>query len=369
MRRFEWVGRALGASALMGPVLLVVPAIGNAQAGERHTLAGTEVAVYNLAGSIKLEGASSGSDVVVEVRRQGNDGDKLKVVAGSVRGREALRIIYPERHIVFRRDGDRGWGNNRTTVQVNDDGTFGDSGDRRGGWRGRDDYEISSSGRGFEGWAEVRVMVPKGKRVNVHLAAGDATASNVDGDLSIDVGAASVTTTHTRGMLSLDTGSGEVSVSDAQGELRLDSGSGSVTLSNVKGERLIIDSGSGSVRGSGVDADVLSLDAGSGSVRMDAVRARSLDIDSGSGSVELQLLSDIEKLRADAGSGRVTLGIPESLGAEVSIETGSGGIDIDVPMTVTRRDRDYVRGTIGDGRGRIEIDAGSGGVRIRRNGR
>ncbi len=57
--------------------------------------------------------------------------------------------------------------------------------------------------------------------------------------------------------------------------------------------------------------------------------------------------------------------LPAELGAEVDIETGSGGIDMDFPIMVTRQSRDELRGRIGDGQGRIVIDTGSGSVRVR----
>jgi lia operon protein LiaG len=83
--------------------------------------------------------------------------------------------------------------------------------------------------------------------------------------------------------------------------------------------------------------------------------------------VDVGLLDDVENVRIDTGSGGVTLRLPASLGAEVDIDTGSGGISTDVPVTVTRRERDRLVGRIGDGRGRIVIDAGSGGVRLMRS--
>jgi hypothetical protein len=55
---------------------------------------------------------------------------------------------------------------------------------------------------------------------------------------------------------------------------------------------------------------------------------------------------------------------PASLGAELGVETGSGGIDIGVPVQVTKWERSSVRGRIGDGQGRIHIEAGSGRVRL-----
>ena len=78
----------------------------------------------------------------------------------------------------------------------------------------------------------------------------------------------------------------------------------------------------------------------------------------------LRLLKNVLLDPQDTGSGGVTVRVPRSLGAEVEIDTGSGGINVDVPFDYRRKDRSYVRGTIGDGEGRIYIDTGSGSVRI-----
>jgi lia operon protein LiaG len=56
--------------------------------------------------------------------------------------------------------------------------------------------------------------------------------------------------------------------------------------------------------------------------------------------------------------------VPDSFGASVDIDTGSGGIELDMPITMRRWQRDHVQGTIGDGGGRLLIDTGSGSVRI-----
>ncbi len=62
----------------------------------------------------------------------------------------------------------------------------------------------------------------------------------------------------------------------------------------------------------------------------------------------------------------MTLTVPASFGARVQIETGSGEIDLDFPVTMRRWERDQVVGTIGDGSGRLVIDTGSGSVRLRK---
>lgn len=345
---------------LIGAMAVSAPANGQTTT---HQLRGSNVAVYNLAGVVRVE-AGSGTEVEVEVTRRGSDASRLQVESGPIRDRETLRVIYPEDRIVYRAPDMRSGSDFRTSLRVNEDGTF------DGGWdgfRGRR-VEIRSGGSGLEASADLRIRVPRGKSLDLNLAVGEATVSNVEGDIRIDVQAASVTTQGTRGKLDLDTGSGEVRVTDARGEIALDTGSGSVTLESVAGPRLELDSGSGRITARGVEVEELRLDTGSGRVSLRDVKTRELALDSGSGSVEIDLSSDVDRMEVDAGSGSITIGVPPSLGAEVLIETGSGGIDVDVPITMTRSGRRSLEGRLGDGRGRMAIETGSGGVRIRASG-
>jgi len=82
--------------------------------------------------------------------------------------------------------------------------------------------------------------------------------------------------------------------------------------------------------------------------------------------VTIGLLSDVRSMDIDTGSGGVTITVPQTLGAEADIEVGSGEIDIDVPHEIMGKvSRDHYRCKIGDGQGRIHIDTGSGGVRLK----
>ena len=345
---------------LMLSAAIVVPGIVAAQTPDRRTLPGDNVAVYNLAGVMRVEGGS-GSDVSVEITRGGSDASRLSIETGRTHGRESLRVIYPDRRIVYRDANQSRW-RSRTTLRVDDDGTFGDNdGDGRS-------VDIVASGDGLDAHADIRVIVPKGKRVSVFLGVGEAKIENVEGDLYVDVASAPVTSNRTRGRLSLDTGSGEVRVTDAQGDIDLDTGSGSVEVMNVRGPILKMDTGSGRVRGSDIVADEMELDTGSGSVRLAGVQSKRIKLDSGSGSVDLELLADVDRVDIESGSGGVTLAVPESLGATIRIDTGSGGIDTDIPIQVKRAERSYLSGTIGDGKGEISIETGSGGVTLKRSG-
>src|SRR5258708_7073953 len=251
---------------------LLVAASGlRAQAPERFPLTGDAVAIYNLAGMLRVE-AGTGSDVVVELTRGGRDAAKLKVESGPLRDRTTLRVIYPDDDIYYAGEG--GYGN--STLEVRDDGTFGDDGEHHhvGYIRGNGHrVRISSRGDGLDAHADLRVLVPAGKRVAVHLAVGRATVSNVNGTLFVDVSSANVSATGTKGSLTIDAGSGNVDVSDAQGEVNLDTGSGDVRITGVTGGTGAVDTGSGHGTGERVQAGVLSVDTGSGDVDVPAVRS------------------------------------------------------------------------------------------------
>jgi lia operon protein LiaG len=325
---------------------------------ERRTLSGDRIAIYNLAGRARVQ-AGSGSQVVVDVTLGGRDARQLKLATGEIRGSQSLRVVYPSDQIVYPEIGYR----TRTQLSVNNDGTFGDN-DHGHRFFERDRVEIRDSGSGLEAHADLVISVPRGQTIAVYWGVGETNVSNVDGDIRVSVAAATLTAEHTRGRLRLDTGSGSVSLTDAQGDVGLDTGSGSVTVNGVSGTSLNMDTGSGQLRASDIDVKTLKADVGSGGLRLSRVKAPRIDVDAGSGGVELEILSVVDDLHIDAGSGGVTVRLPATLSADVDIETGSGGIDSDFPVQTTHVQRHHLRGRIGDGRGRVRIEAGSGSVRL-----
>ncbi|HYH79175.1 MAG TPA: DUF4097 family beta strand repeat-containing protein [Longimicrobium sp.] len=329
-----------------------------AQAQERYALDGDRVAVYNLAGQVNVE-PGSGSSVTVLVTRGGEDARELSVRRGEADGARTLALVYPGDRVVYPALG-RG---TLTNLNVRSDGTFGGSIGRLPGGGGRQ-VHIAGSGGGTRAWADVRVQVPAGRTVTVHLAAGRVDVANVEGDIRVRGNAASIHATRTRGTLNLDTGSGGIELNGARGDIRLDTGSGGVTVNDVGGRTLEVDTGSGGVTGSGIQVERLHVDVGSGGVRLAGVAARDVNIDTGSGAVNLRLTRDAESVRIDTGSGGVVLSVPPDFGAQAEIDTGSGRIHVLVPTRVTRSSRTHFTGRFGNGQGRLLIDTGSGGVQV-----
>lgn len=336
-------------------VVAALAAAGPLAGQEVHRVPAGDVAIYNLAGAARVV-AGQGPDVVVRLLRGGGDAGRLEVEVGEVDGRETLRVIYPSDRIVYPGMG-RG---SMTQVSVDGDGTFGDGNE---GWR-RDRVRVAGSGDGLEAWADLEIEVPPGGDFALYLAVGEADVEGVEGDVIVDTGSGRVAARDIRGSLLVDTGSGSIVVAGVDGSVEVDTGSGSVEVDDVRGESVLVDTGSGSVRGSGIQSRSLHVDTGSGGIELARVAAADVVLDTGSGRIEVDLLEDVERLDVDTGSGSVTVRVPTTVGAEVEVDTGSGGIDLDVPVEVRSVRRNYLLGSLGDGRGSIRIDTGSGSVSI-----
>ena len=331
---------------------------------ERYTIDDDAVAIYNLVGAVRIEPGEGG--VAVQLTRAGADAARLRVAQGEIDGRATLRVLYPEDRI----NAGRGNPGSSTTLRVREDGIFGDVDDdhehgrhRRDGW-GEGRKVTIASGKGLDARADLAVRVPRGHRVSVYLAVGSITVTNVEGDLTLDTHDAEVMASGVKGGLRIDVGSGSVRASQIEGDLSVDTGSGSVEVSRVRGGSLSIDTGSGDVTGSDLEAGELSVDTGSGSIRLTGVVSPELSLETGSGGVTAELRRDVASLRVETGSGDIAIRAPASLGAEVEIETSSGDIETDFPLQITQHARDHMVGTIGDGKGTIAIETGSGGIRL-----
>jgi hypothetical protein len=345
-------------------ILLLAPlAALKAQQVERYGLSEDDVAIYNLVGEMRLE-PGSGPDVVVEVTRGGADAAKLRVLKGELDGTETLRILYPADRIQYTRLSE----GSSTQLRVRDNGTFGDDDDDddHGRKRRNQGKQVTIVGRGggLDAYADTRITVPAGREVSVHLAVGKVSVSNVHGNLHIGAASAPVTTSVTRGELEIDVGSGAVQVTQARGDLSVDTGSGVVGVSDVRGKSVSMNTGSGDVTASDVRSGDLSVRTGSGNIQMTSLTAPEVSLETGSGSVTADLSGEVWEVNVQTGSGDVTLKVPPTLGAEVDIETSSGDIETDFPVEVTRHARDHMTGRIGDGRGKIDIETGSGGIKL-----
>jgi hypothetical protein len=355
---------------VLGPILAlsVAAMVASAPASAetvRHTLSGDRVAIHNLVGEFTVV-PTGGASVVAEITLRGADAGRLQIREGTLRGANTLRIVYPGDRVILpgaagKEHGWNGWGNRwQSNFWVRDDGTL----DGKSGEGHR--VTISDRGRGLSAAADVRILVPRGRTVAIYWGHGSGDVSGVDANVAIDGAGVEVSARDIKGVLGVDVGSGAVRISDSAADLSVDTGSGDVTLTNIRGERLVIDTGSGEIDARGIQGHTVSLDTGSGDIRAEGIRAPRVHVDTGSGNVQIAIDSDVEALAVDTGSGNVAIELPGGVGAAFSAETGSGQIATELPLELSKRSSGYLAGTIGDGRGRIALETGSGNISLRR---
>ena len=356
--------------ALLAPavlcLILAAPAL--AEFDQERSFQTDNLTVRNLIGEVRVTGhGGSGYDVLVRVRGKDASPDLVQIQTDEG-ANPVLTVVFPlkqERDYVYPAMGKK----SKSTFTV-DKGSDSWLSSLMGSLSGRK-ITVRGSGSGLEVWADVEIRVPTGGSLQVKHGVGEITAEGVNGDLRLDNSSGAVDVSGITGDLVTDTGSGHVTVRDVTGEVRVDTGSGMVELEHSRGDLIEIDTGSGHVTVVDVETPKLHVDTGSGHVRASAVRADSALIDTGSGMVELELdRMGAGEYSIDTGSGGVTLALPVGASAEVRAETGSGTIEMNLgePVELYHKSKDEMRFRVGDGAAEVEIDTGSGSIRITRAG-
>jgi DUF4097 and DUF4098 domain-containing protein YvlB len=324
---------------------------------ETHELAADSLILRNVIGQIEVRG-HDGDKFEIEVRVQGADATPDRVQVEVVGGRRSeVNVNFPideSRSYVYPR-----LGSGKTSVSL-----------ETGSWLsqlfGRDKLKVSGSGSGLEIWADVTVRVPRGKSIEIEHGVGPLEAGRIEGRLKLSTHSGPIDVDGVTGDTTLYTGSGRITANGIRGKLIVDTGSGRVVLRDVTGDKLSVDTGSGRVELDGVDSRRLVVDTGSGSVKAQAIRADEVSIDTGSGSVTLQLdRMGAGSFEIDTGSGSIELRLPADASAEIRADTGSGGIHLDVPNAMLRhKSRDSALIEVGGGAANVNLDTGSGSIRI-----
>lgn len=206
---------------------------------------------------------------------------------------------------------------------------------------------------GRQSSARYDVIVPTGTRVIATTVSGRIDISATAGEVSARAVSGSVEVRGARERLEATSVSGDIDVRDVTGRLRVETVSGDVEVEQARGE-LTTESVSGAISIRRSQLESLRASAVSGSIGYDGTLART-------GSY-----------RMNTHSGSVMLAVPASAGAMLELETFSGRITSDFPLTMqpgeTGRRGRRMEFTIGGGEARVSIGAFSGNITIRRAG-
>jgi hypothetical protein len=212
---------------------------------------------------------------------------------------------------------------------------------------------ISTESEGPHGGrADLDISVPTGTRVVLEGFSAPVTVRGVKSETKVETLSGNVQVTDAVGRVNVESVSGSIDVNGVEGDVRAESVSGRVELANINGD----------IEGESVSGRFMMTRAKSKSVRVETV----------SGSISYSGTFDpAGNYVLKSHAGRLTLGLPADAGATLSLETFSGNVDSDFPVTLEsglsrmgHESKFELR--IGNGRTRIVVETFSGDIRIQR---
>jgi DUF4097 and DUF4098 domain-containing protein YvlB len=214
-----------------------------------------------------------------------------------------------------------------------------------------DSYDGRRHNHNNVGDARYDVSVPRGSRLILEAVSGDIITTGSQGEIEATSVSGDVTVSDGVRSVSAESVSGSVSVAKVNGGLRTETVSGELRAEDVTGE-----------------AEASSV---SGDIRLIRVQSKDVRTETVSGSILYTgTIEPSGRYSYESHSGTIRLNIPKGAGAQFSVETFSGELSTDFPVTLPPtsgrgRNRDgHVEFTIGDGRARVTAQTFSGEIVI-----
>ena len=209
---------------------------------------------------------------------------------------------------------------------------------------------IDSSQHGDE--VELTARIPHGW----HFSIGMSRRLHIevrmpkDADLQVRTGDGSIKANDVSGTIDLHSGDGALTVGALKGAVRLHTGDGSIDASDLDG-KCDATSGDGRIRLAG-RFDVLNAKSGDGSISVDALHGSKLD-------ASWSIVS---------GDGRVEVGLPPDLSANIEASSGDGRITTDIPLTMEGvMSKSKVHGKMNGGGSTLTIHTGDGSIHLKQS--
>jgi DUF4097 and DUF4098 domain-containing protein YvlB len=209
--------------------------------------------------------------------------------------------------------------------------------------------------RGRVGDSRFEVSVPVGVRVIARSTSGDVTVKGTKGAVDARSTGGDVTVSEATDRIVIESVSGDVHASQLTGEVRSESVSGNVEIRDATGD--------------------VRAETTSGDVSLLGVTSRVVFATTVSGEVEYDGTIDANgRYEFHSHSGDIRLEIPESSGAQFTVETFSGSLDSEFTLTLQPGQRSTGRPrrfefTLGTGNARVIAQSFSGDVVLARRAR
>jgi DUF4097 and DUF4098 domain-containing protein YvlB len=242
--------------------------------------------------------------------------------------------------------------------------------------------------------------------VSGKTSSGSITVENIEGSANLDTSYGSVTCRHItgdnivatsssgsinaediKGSSQLSTSYGQVTCRDmSEGDLRLKSSSGTITVTNASfgdceahtsygsvvcetltGDSIKLHSSSGSIKVTQAVADTADLSTSNGRITCRQVTTPNLAAKSGSGNLDVACSDSPADMTADlvTSYGSISFTAPPGFGGQVDLSTSYGSVKTERPITINGEvSKKKLRGTIGQGTGKLHLHTGSGSISL-----
>jgi len=212
----------------------------------------------------------------------------------------------------------------------------------------------AESRRGRMGDTRYELSVPQGVRVVLESTSGDIQATNVNGPTDVRTTSGDIVVRGANGRIEISTTSGDIEASALRGDVELSAVSGEFDIQDVEG----------TIRVETVSSDII----------LRNVRLREATAETVSGEIVFDgSVARDGRYDFRSHSGNVTVRIPANAGAHFQVETYSGELDSDFPITLMPGERTRNRPrrfefNVGGGEARIIAETFSGDIILERAG-
>ncbi len=211
-----------------------------------------------------------------------------------------------------------------------------------------------------------RIEAPPQTELRVRTGSGTVQVENVAGPVRATTGSGDIELSGIAGDAELTTGSGDVHARDLGGRIELRTGAGDVRLDRIGGS-LRATTGTGDVTVADARGNV-SIRTGRGDVRLERP-AGDVRVTTGAGDVTvIGAPGEGAYWEIHTGAGDVLLELPPTANGTLRATTHAGDISSQLPLAEEERGHHRLRGRLGSGGARIEIDTGVGDINLRRLG-
>lgn len=211
------------------------------------------------------------------------------------------------------------------------------------------------------------IQAPEETRLVTRSGSGSQRIEGLRDSVNAGTGSGTIAMFNIGGDVSAHTGSGSIQLDSVQGSIDVRTGSGSVKATNIAGSaKATTGSGSISIAHAAEPTEFADTEAqtGSGRINLSGVTG-SLRASTGSGSIEAAGRPGSD-WKIHTSSGSVTLVIPHDVPFDLNARTGSGGIDVDHPVTLKGAlSRNQLTGKVRGGGMLVAVQSGSGSISIR----